>query len=154
MRYRMREGGTLLSYWPYMADESEANAVGNLDTRSESRNRAFDHHDMLDTWMRGAVAIGLLCTYFTLIQVIIAVEGQTDCYDTLYYPTRSNTQRVDLFRWTPCCMVLSSSTNFIKDNINIYTPTSFDQKGRTSLVNYRSEKEPKRNLQAKATNRG
>ena len=40
----------LLSYTrPCMADESEANAVGKLDTRSESRERAFDHHDMLDT---------------------------------------------------------------------------------------------------------
>ena len=29
--------------------ESEANAVGKLDTRSESRKEAFDHHDMLDT---------------------------------------------------------------------------------------------------------
>ena len=25
--------------------ESEANAAGKLDTRSESRKRAFDHHD-------------------------------------------------------------------------------------------------------------
>ena len=47
--YRMREGGTLLSYGPCMADESEANAAGKLDTRSELRKRAFDHHDMLDT---------------------------------------------------------------------------------------------------------
>ena len=30
-------------------DESEANAAGKLDTRSESRERAFDHHDTLDT---------------------------------------------------------------------------------------------------------
>ena len=36
--YRMREG-----------DESEANAAGKLDTRSELRERAFDHHDKLDT---------------------------------------------------------------------------------------------------------
>jgi len=35
--YQMREG-----------DESEANATGMLDTRSESRERAFDHHDTLD----------------------------------------------------------------------------------------------------------
>ena len=28
-------------------DESEANAAGKLDTRSESR--AFDHHDTLET---------------------------------------------------------------------------------------------------------
>ena len=32
---------TLLSYRPCMADESEANAVGKLDTRSESRERAY-----------------------------------------------------------------------------------------------------------------
>ena len=29
--------------------ENEANAIGKLDTRSESRKRAFDHHDTLDT---------------------------------------------------------------------------------------------------------
>ena len=29
--------------------ESEANASGKLDTRSESRKRAFDHHDRLET---------------------------------------------------------------------------------------------------------
>jgi hypothetical protein len=29
--------------------ESEVNASGKLDIRSESRKRAFDHHDMLDT---------------------------------------------------------------------------------------------------------
>ena len=39
----------LLYTRPYIADESEANAVGKLDTRSESRERAFDHHDTLDT---------------------------------------------------------------------------------------------------------
>ena len=74
--------------------ENEANA-GKLDTRSESRKTAFDHHDTLHTRMPGAIAIGIFCTYFTTIQVVIAVEGQTDCYDTLYYPTRSNTQRSD-----------------------------------------------------------
>ena len=40
---------TILSYRPCMADESEANAAGKLDTRSELRERAFDHHDMLAT---------------------------------------------------------------------------------------------------------
>jgi hypothetical protein len=30
-------------------DESKVNAAEKLDTRSESRERAFDHHDMLDT---------------------------------------------------------------------------------------------------------
>ena len=50
MRYRMREGGTLLSYTrPCTADESKVNVTGKLDIRSESRERAFDHHDMLDT---------------------------------------------------------------------------------------------------------
>ena len=29
--------------------ESEANAVGKLGIRSESRKRAFDHHETLDT---------------------------------------------------------------------------------------------------------
>ena len=41
--------GTLLSYRPCTADESEVNAARKLDTRSELRERAFDHHDMLDT---------------------------------------------------------------------------------------------------------
>jgi len=45
----MREGGMLLSYRPRTTNESEANAAGKLDTRSESRKRAFDHHDTLDT---------------------------------------------------------------------------------------------------------
>ena len=45
----MREEGALLSYRPCLADESEANAAGKLDTRSESREIAFDHHDTLDT---------------------------------------------------------------------------------------------------------
>ena len=60
-------------------DESEANAAGKLDTRSESRERAFDHHDMLDTGMPSAVVIGLFCTYFTPFQAVTTVEGQTDC---------------------------------------------------------------------------
>ena len=87
----------LLSYRPCMAEESEANAAGKLDTRSESRNRAFDHHDTLDTWVCGAVVIGLFYTYFTPIQAVTAVEGRLIAtpYDTLFYPTRSNTQRVD-----------------------------------------------------------
>ena len=72
--------GMLLSYKPYTADESEVNAAGKLDTRSESRERAFDHHDTLDTWMPSAVVIGLFCTYFTPIQAITTVEGQTDCH--------------------------------------------------------------------------
>ena len=46
---QMREVGMLLSYRPFTADECEANTIGKLDTRSESRERAFDHHDMLDT---------------------------------------------------------------------------------------------------------
>ena len=29
--------------------ENEANVAGKLDTRSESRERDFDHHDTLDT---------------------------------------------------------------------------------------------------------
>ena len=41
--------GMLLSYRHCMADESEANVAGKLDTRSESKKRAFDHHDMLET---------------------------------------------------------------------------------------------------------
>ena len=40
--------GMLLSYRPYTADKSQANAAGKVDTRSESRKRAFDHHDTLD----------------------------------------------------------------------------------------------------------
>ena len=66
-----------------------------LDTRSESRKSAFDHHDTLDTWMPGVVVIGLFCTYFTPIQAVTVVKGQIDCYDTLYYPMRSNTQRAN-----------------------------------------------------------
>ena len=41
--------GMLLSYRPCTTAESEANGVGKLDTRSELRERAFDHHDTLDT---------------------------------------------------------------------------------------------------------
>ena len=41
--------GTLHSYRPCMADENEVNAAGKLDTRYESKERAFDHHDTLDT---------------------------------------------------------------------------------------------------------
>jgi hypothetical protein len=36
-------------YQMWEGDESEVNVVGKLDTRSESRKRAFDHHDTLDT---------------------------------------------------------------------------------------------------------
>ena len=71
----MSEGWMLLSYRPCTADESEANAAGKLDTRSEMRKRDFDHHDTLDTGMPGAVVIGLFYTYFTTIQVVTAVEG-------------------------------------------------------------------------------
>ena len=42
----MLHSGFLASTVKY---ENEANAVGKLDTRGESRKRAFDHHDMLDT---------------------------------------------------------------------------------------------------------
>jgi hypothetical protein len=45
--------------------------------------------------MLGAVVIGLFCTYFATIHAVIAVKGQTNFYDTLYYPTRSNTQWAD-----------------------------------------------------------
>ena len=55
--------------------ESEANASGKLDTRSDSRKGAFD---TLETWMPGAVVIGLFCTYLIPIQVVTAVEGQTE----------------------------------------------------------------------------
>ena len=78
-----------------MLSTVNTNAAGKLDTRSESRKRAFNHHDTLDTGMPGAVVIGLFYTYFTTIQAVIVVEGQTDCYDTLYYPMRSNTQRLN-----------------------------------------------------------
>ena len=33
--------------------------------------------------MPGAVVIGLFYTYFTPIQAVTVVKGQTDCYDTL-----------------------------------------------------------------------
>ena len=47
---RETEGRRLMQcYRMWEGDESEANAVGKLDTRSESRKRAFDHHDTLDT---------------------------------------------------------------------------------------------------------
>ena len=64
---------------------NEANMVGKLDTRSESRERDFDHHDTLDTWMPSAVVIGLFCTYLTPIQAFIAVMGQTDCYSVRHF---------------------------------------------------------------------
>ena len=51
--------------------ESEVNALGKLDTRSDSRKGAFD---TLETLMPGAVVIGLFCTYLILIQVVIVVE--------------------------------------------------------------------------------
>ena len=56
----------LLSYRPCTADESEANAVGKLDTRSESRKRAFDHHDMLDTCIPGTIVIGIFYILISL----------------------------------------------------------------------------------------
>jgi hypothetical protein len=59
--------------------------------------------------MPGAVVIGLFYTYFTTIQVVIAIEGQTDCYDTLYYPTRSNTQRADFLAFAVKVKSYSSS---------------------------------------------
>jgi len=83
--YRMREGGMLLSYRPCTTDESEANVTGKLDIRSESRERAFDHHDMLDTWMPGVVVIGIFYIYFTPIQAVTDVEGQTNCYSIRHF---------------------------------------------------------------------
>ena len=61
--------------------------------------------------MPGAVVRGLFCTYFTPIQEVTTVEGQTDCYDTLLsyeikYATvglsciRSKTQQLWLLRST------------------------------------------------------
>ena len=69
----------LLSFRPCTTDESEANAAGKLNTRSELRKRAFDHHDTLKTRMPGTVVIGLFRTYLTPIQAVMAVEGQTNC---------------------------------------------------------------------------
>jgi hypothetical protein len=57
------------------------NAVGKLDTRRNREKGAFDHHDMLETQMSSAVVMGLLCTFFTPIQTVTIVEGQTGCYD-------------------------------------------------------------------------
>jgi hypothetical protein len=101
--YRMREGVTLLSYRPCTADESEAPAAGKLDTRSESRQ------DMLDNWMTSVVMIGLFCTCFTPIQEVTSVDGQTDCYNTLYcysavrlYGHRSKSQQL----WLLCSSLL------------------------------------------------
>ena len=61
MQMLLDEGrGTLLSYTrPCTTDKSEANVAEKLDTRSELRKRAFDHHDTLDTSMPSAVVIGL-----------------------------------------------------------------------------------------------
>ena len=98
--------GTLLSYRPCMVDEIEVNAAGKLDTRSESRKRAFDHHDTLETWMPGAVVMGLFCTYLPPIQVVTIVKAQTGCYDIQYWrpfilcPMRSNIHRPDFLVFT------------------------------------------------------
>ena len=45
--------------------ESDANVLGKLDTRSDSRRGAFD---MLETGMPGAIVIGLFCTYLIPIK--------------------------------------------------------------------------------------
>jgi hypothetical protein len=69
--------------------------------KKESRKGAFDHHDTFETWMPGAVVIGLFCTYLTPIQAATTVERQTGCYDIqnrrpfILCPTRSNIQRPD-----------------------------------------------------------
>ena len=64
---------------------------------------------------------------------ILQIKKRTQKSTAMAHPFCIRSRR-DLFRWTPRCMVLSSSTNFIKENFNIYTPTSSDQKGRTPLV--------------------
>jgi hypothetical protein len=69
----MREGGMLLSYRPCKADESEANAAGKLDTRSEPRKELLTTMTRL-TLECLAVVIGLFCTYFTTIQAVTTVE--------------------------------------------------------------------------------
>ena len=56
--------------------ESEANASGKLDTRSDSRKGAFN---TFETGMPGAVVIGHFYTYLISIQAITAVEGHTNC---------------------------------------------------------------------------
>ena len=74
--------------------------------KKESRKGAFDHHDTLETWMPGAVVMGLLCTFFTPIQAVTTVEGLTGCYDIqnwwpfILCPTRSNIQQPDFLAIT------------------------------------------------------
>ena len=49
--------------------------------------------------MPGAVVIGISCTYFTPIQVVMIVEGQTDCYDTLLsYEIKNATTELSCIR--------------------------------------------------------
>ena len=55
--------------------ESEANASGKLDTRSDSRKGAFN---TFETGMPGAVVIGLFYTYLIPIQAVTTVDGQTE----------------------------------------------------------------------------
>jgi hypothetical protein len=51
------------------------NTAGKLDSRSESRKRAFDHHDMLEISVPGAIVICLFSIYFTPIQEVTTVKG-------------------------------------------------------------------------------
>jgi hypothetical protein len=124
--------------------------------------------------MPGAVVIGLFYTYFTPIQAVTIVEGQTDCCDTLYCPTRSNSQRADFFAFAVKVNSYGSSVlhyieaRLVQMNFSLHGPFKFNtfyQKHKLAstkikgthkcLAYYRSDqRQPKRNLQRKATNRG
>jgi hypothetical protein len=111
--------------------------------KKELRKGAFDHHDTLETWMPGVVVMGLFCTFLLQSKQsqqsrswLVAMTFKTDdplyCFlwDQIYsdrtFLRRRKIQQLCLIhyaldlrryllRWTPWCMVLASSINFIKD---------------------------------------
>jgi hypothetical protein len=112
--------------------------------KKESRKGAFDHHDTLETWMLGAVMMGLFCTFFdsnssshnsqgvdwllwhSKLMTLYAVSYKIKYTVTGLSCVCSKIQQLCLIhyaldlRWyllrrTPHCMVLASSINFIED---------------------------------------
>jgi hypothetical protein len=157
----------LLSYRPCMTDESEANVARKLDTRSESRKKSFWppwHAWHLNGWCscdrsflylfhfnpssHSSRGIDWLLRHFTLSYEIKYTAGGLSyiCSKSqqlwLIYSAldRGETYSDELL----ATWFFQIQKKFIKENFNIYTHLSSDQKGRTLLVYYRSEREPEK----------
>ena len=141
--YRTREGETLLSYRPCTVNKSEVNAAGKLDTRRNREKELLTTMTCLRLecqvrlwWVfsilfysnlgshnnRGADWLlwhSKLMTLYTMSYQIKYTVARLSCVHSKIQQLCLICYALDLrrylLRWTPRCMVLASSTNFIED---------------------------------------